>query len=90
MGKIKAFKNFLNDFSTMDEKDLPDIKLWEKYLVYAQVFSLADELRKQIDSEDTPEWKRKQAESKLAMFLRKVAPHKIWDGKGTYRKQGDK
>lgn len=49
-----------------------------------------DELRKQIDSEDTPEWKKKQAESKLAMFLRKVAPHKIWDGKGTYRKQGDK
>ena len=49
-----------------------------------------DELRKQIDSEDTPEWKKKQAESKLAMFLRKVAPHKIWDEKGTYRKQGDK
>lgn len=43
-------------------------------------------LMKQIDDENTPEWKRRQLEAKLAMFLRKVAPHKITNG-GTYRKE---
>lgn len=46
----------------------------------------AEALMQQIDDESTPEWKRKQLESKLAMFLRKVAPHKITNG-GTYRKE---
>lgn len=67
------------------------MKYWkEGKMINSKQKNKIDELRKQIDSEDTPEWKKKQAESKLAMFLRKVAPHKIWDGKGTYRKQGDK
>ena len=40
-------------------------------------------LQEQI--KDAPEWKKRQLESKLAMFVRKVAPHKFWSG-GTYRK----
>lgn len=43
-GKIMAFKRFLNHFSTMDEKDLPDIKLWEQYLAYAVVLDCADKV----------------------------------------------
>ena len=44
--KWKAFKEFLKDFGTMDEKTLPEIILWEKYLVYAVVLGCADKLSK--------------------------------------------
>lgn len=39
--KWKGLKNFLADFGRLDEKDLPEIKLWERYLVYATIFGLA-------------------------------------------------
>ena len=44
--KWKAFKNFLKDFGSFKDKELPEIKLWEKYLVYATVFGLAKEVQK--------------------------------------------
>lgn len=44
--KWQAFKQFLKDFGTMDEKSLPEIILWEKYLVYAVVLGCADKLSK--------------------------------------------
>lgn len=39
--KWKGLKNFIADFGRLDEKDLPEIKLWERYLVYATMFGLA-------------------------------------------------
>lgn len=39
--KWKGLKNFLADFGRLGEKDLPEIKLWERYLVYATMFGLA-------------------------------------------------
>lgn len=42
----KAFKKFLLDFGRFDEKDLPEIILWEKYLVYATVLGVADKVSK--------------------------------------------
>lgn len=42
----KAFKKFLNDFGTFDAKELPEIALWERYMVYATVFGLADKVSK--------------------------------------------
>lgn len=39
--KWKGLKNFLADFGRLNEKDLPEIKLWERYLVYATMFGLA-------------------------------------------------
>ena len=39
-----AFKRFLEDFSRMDSRELPEISLWEKYLVYATVLGCADKL----------------------------------------------
>lgn len=39
--KWKGLKNFLVDFGRLGEKDLPEIKLWERYLVYATMFGLA-------------------------------------------------
>ncbi len=44
--KWKALKKFMEDFGTMDKKDLPEIVLWEKYLVYAVSLGCADKLSK--------------------------------------------
>lgn len=44
--KWMALKNFMTDFGLMDEKELPEIKLWEKYLVYATALGIADKLEK--------------------------------------------
>ncbi len=45
----RAFKNFLEDFGRFDIKELPEIALWEKYLVYATVFGLADQVEKAMN-----------------------------------------
>lgn len=47
--KWKAFKKFLLDFGRFDEKELPEIILWDKYLVYATVFGIADKVAKEMD-----------------------------------------
>lgn len=47
--KWKAFKNFLNDFGAFDIKELPEIVLWERYLVYATIFGLADKVQKAMN-----------------------------------------
>ena len=47
--KWKAFKNFLNDFGNFSVKELPEIILWERYLVYATVFGLAQKVEKSMN-----------------------------------------
>lgn len=47
--KWKAFKNFLNDFGSFELKELPEIVLWERYLVYATIFGLADKVEKSMN-----------------------------------------
>ena len=47
--KWKAFRKFLLDFGRFDEKELPAIALWEKYLVYATVFGIANKVRKAME-----------------------------------------
>ncbi len=42
----QAFKNFLKDFGNFSQKELPQISLWERYLVYATIFGLAKEVEK--------------------------------------------
>ena len=42
----KAFKRFLEDFGDFKNKELPEITLWEKYMVYATVFGIADKVSK--------------------------------------------
>ena len=46
--KWNGLKNFMNDFGRMHEKELPEIILWEKYLVYATVFGCAKKLAKDM------------------------------------------
>ena len=45
----KAFRNFLNDFGSFELKELPEIILWERYLVYATIFGLADQVEKSMN-----------------------------------------
>ncbi len=55
--KWKGLKNFLNDFGSFETKDLPQVTLWEKYLVYATVFGLANKVAKtmKIKFEEMPQ-----------------------------------
>ena len=41
-----GLKNFLKDFGKFNSRDLPQINLWEKYLVYAVTFGCANTLAK--------------------------------------------
>lgn len=45
----KGLKNFINDFGQFKERELPQIELWEKYLVYAVDFGIAEKLAKQME-----------------------------------------
>lgn len=47
--KWSAFKKFLLDFGRFDEKELPEVVLWEKYLVYATVFGIASKVAKAME-----------------------------------------
>ncbi len=47
--KWRAFKNFLQDFGAFDLKELPEIVLWERYLVYATIFGLADKVQRDMN-----------------------------------------
>ncbi|MDD2435137.1 MAG: DUF2207 domain-containing protein [Bacilli bacterium] len=42
--KWKAFRNHLKDFDKIENKDLPDINSWDKFLIYAITFGFNDEL----------------------------------------------
>ena len=38
----------MEDFSLLNEKEVPDIVLWEKFLVYATAFGIAEKVIKQL------------------------------------------
>lgn len=44
----KALANYIKEFSMIDEKEIPSLAIWEKYLVYATAFGIADEAIKQM------------------------------------------
>ena len=44
----KGLKNYMDDFSMMNEKEVPELVLWEKYLVFATAFGIADKVLKQL------------------------------------------
>ncbi len=47
--KWMAHKRFLEDFSRFNEKELPEVTLWDKYLVYAVILDCADKLSKEME-----------------------------------------
>ena len=46
--KWKGLKKYMEDFSLLDEKEVPDIVLWEHFLVYATAFGIAEKVLKQL------------------------------------------
>lgn len=44
----KALKRFMENFSLLDEREVPELALWEKYLVFATAFGVADKVLKQL------------------------------------------
>lgn len=44
-----GLKRFLKDFSNMDKRKLPEVELWEKYLVYALPLGCAKQLAKDME-----------------------------------------
>ena len=46
--KWKDLKKNIEDFSLLNEKEVPAIEVWEKYLVYATAFGIADKVLKQL------------------------------------------
>ena len=43
-----GLKNFMNDLSMIDKKEIPELVLWEKYLVFATAMGIADKVIKQL------------------------------------------
>ena len=47
--KWKAFKNFLLDFSILPQRELPEIAVWQRYMVYAVALGVAKEVEKAMN-----------------------------------------
>ncbi|MBP3595986.1 MAG: DUF2207 domain-containing protein [Clostridia bacterium] len=44
----KGLKNYMNEFSLLKDKQVPDLVLWEKYLVYATAFGISKKVIEQL------------------------------------------
>ena len=47
-----GLRNFLNDFSRLNEKDIPEVNLWEEYLIYATVFGIGNKVLNSMKLKD--------------------------------------
>lgn len=48
--KWKCFSKYIRHFKKLNQKNLPDLKMWEKYLVYSNVFGLTKSLSEDMNS----------------------------------------
>lgn len=46
--KWQGLKKYMEDFSLLKEREVPELVLWEKYLVFATAFGIADKVLKQL------------------------------------------
>lgn len=46
--KWKGLKKYMEDFSLLNEKEIPALTLWEEFLVYATAFGIANKVIKQL------------------------------------------
>ena len=46
--KWKGLKKYMEDFSLLNEKEVPALNIWEHFLVYATAFGIADKVIKQL------------------------------------------
>ncbi|MGD9558983.1 MAG: DUF2207 domain-containing protein [Oscillospiraceae bacterium] len=43
-----GFKKYLKDFTIINEREAREVQLWDRYLIYAQLFGIADEVAQQF------------------------------------------
>lgn len=46
--RIKAFEKYMLDFSSFDKKEIPELAIWEDYLIWATAMGIADEVSRQL------------------------------------------
>ena len=46
--KLYGLKLFLEDFSSIDTKEVIEVQLWDEYLMFAYLFGIADKVAKQL------------------------------------------
>ena len=63
----RTFKKYMEDFSYLNEKEVPALVLWEKYLVYATAFGIASKVLKQLQVK-YPELNNQDTISNMVLF----------------------
>ena len=46
--QIKGFKRFLLEFSLISDRESIEVKIWEEYLIYAELLGIANKVRKDL------------------------------------------
>lgn len=46
--KLKGLRNFLNDFSKIEDRDANMVHIWDEYLMYAMIFGIAKKVMKEF------------------------------------------
>ena len=46
--QMDGLTNFLNDFSNIKDREAIEVKIWEYYLMYAQIFGIAEKVAKEF------------------------------------------
>ena len=46
--RVVGFRNFLKDFTLVDQREAGEVRLWKDYLVYAQLFGVADKVAESL------------------------------------------
>lgn len=44
-----AFAKFMTEFSNFNDKEIPELELWEEYMIYATGMGIADKVSKQLE-----------------------------------------
>ena len=50
VAKCKALRNWLRDFSSLDERPPTDVKVWGEFMVYAYIFGIAEQVIKELQT----------------------------------------
>lgn len=51
VAKCKALRNWLRDFSSLDERPPTDVKVWGEFMVYAYLFGIAEQVIKELQTQ---------------------------------------
>ena len=46
--KLNGLKKYMEDFSMLDEREIPELVLWEKFMIYATLFGISEKVLKQL------------------------------------------